>query len=39
MLTRILFVIVSTASVAVPGILVYLVLWLVMPNASAESYR
>jgi len=39
MLTRILFVIVSTASVAVPGILVYLILWLVMPNASAESYR
>ena len=39
MLTRILFVIVSTASVAVPGILVYIILWLVMPNATAASYR
>lgn len=39
MLTRILFVIISTASAAVPGILIYLILWLVMPNATAESYR
>ncbi|WP_131667815.1 PspC domain-containing protein [Psychrobacter pygoscelis] len=39
MLTRILFVIISTASVAVPGILVYIILWLVMPNATAASYR
>ena len=39
MLTRILFVIISTASAAVPGILVYIILWLVMPNATAASYR
>lgn len=38
-LTRLLFVIVSCASVAVPGILVYIVLWVMMPNASADSYR
>lgn len=38
-LTRLLFVVVSTMSVAVPGILVYLVLWLIMPNATASSYR
>lgn len=37
-LTRILFVIISSASAAVPGILIYLVLWLIMPNATAESY-
>lgn len=39
MLTRLVFVVVSTASVAVPGILIYLILWLVMPNASEASYR
>ena len=38
-LTRLLFVIISCASVAVPGILVYLVLWFVMPNAQSSSYR
>lgn len=38
-LTRLLFVIVSCASAAVPGILIYLVLWVMMPNASADSYR
>lgn len=38
-LTRLLFVIVSCASVAVPGILVYIVLWVMMPNAGADSYR
>ena len=38
-LTRILFVIISTASVAVPGILIYLLLWLIMPNANSQSYR
>lgn len=37
-LTRILFVIISSASAAVPGILIYLVLWLIMPKATAESY-
>ncbi|SJM67776.1 PspC domain-containing protein [Psychrobacter piechaudii] len=37
-LTRILFVIISTASAAVPGILIYLILWLIMPKATADSY-
>lgn len=37
-MVRLLFVIVSCASVAVPGILIYLVLWLVMPNATPSSY-
>jgi phage shock protein PspC (stress-responsive transcriptional regulator) len=31
-LVRVLFVIVSIASAAFPGILVYLLLWLLMPN-------
>jgi phage shock protein PspC (stress-responsive transcriptional regulator) len=31
-LVRILYVVVSVVSVAFPGILVYLVLWLVMPQ-------
>ncbi|CAM4012140.1 PspC domain-containing protein [Psychrobacter arenosus] len=39
MITRLLFVILSSASVAVPGILIYIILWVVMPNASASSYR
>lgn len=30
---RLLFVIVSCASVAVPGILIYLILWFLMPLA------
>ncbi|WP_230658633.1 PspC domain-containing protein [Psychrobacter sp. I-STPA10] len=38
-LTRILFVVVSTASAAVPGILIYIILWLIMPNATAASYQ
>lgn len=33
------FVIISSASVAVPGILIYLVLWILMPEATDESYR
>ena len=33
-LVRILFVILSIASVAFPGIIVYLILWLVMPEGS-----
>lgn len=37
-LVRLAFVIVSCASVAVPGILIYLVLWILMPNATDESY-
>ena len=35
---RILFVIISCASVAVPGILIYLILWILMPNATPDSY-
>lgn len=31
-LTRVLFVIVSIASAAFPGILVYLILWLLIPE-------
>jgi len=34
-LLRVVFVIGSIASVAFPGILVYLVLWLLMPNQTA----
>lgn len=37
-ITRLLFVIVSSVSAGVPGILIYLVLWLVMPNANSQSY-
>lgn len=33
-LLRILFVILSIASVAFPGIIVYLILWLVMPEGN-----
>lgn len=32
---RVLYVVLSIASAAFPGILVYLILWLVMPNAPA----
>lgn len=38
-ITRLLFVIISTASAAVPGIFIYLLLWIVMPNASQASYQ
>jgi len=31
-LVRVLYVVVSIASVAFPGILVYIILWLVMPE-------
>jgi phage shock protein C len=37
-LVRVLFVIVSIASAAFPGILVYLILWIAMPNAPAETW-
>ena len=33
-LVRVLYVVVSILSVAFPGILVYLILWIVMPKAS-----
>jgi phage shock protein PspC (stress-responsive transcriptional regulator) len=36
---RILYVVVSCASVAFPGILAYLVLWLIMPKAPASELR
>ena len=38
-LTRVMFVILSCASVAVPGILIYIILWIMMPNSGADSYR
>lgn len=38
-LVRLLFVIISCVSVAVPGIMIYLVLWFIMPNAQPSSYR
>ncbi|MEO6519495.1 MAG: PspC domain-containing protein [Pseudoxanthomonas sp.] len=34
-LLRVLFVIVSIASAAFPGILVYLILWMLMPDEAA----
>ncbi|OAV36994.1 putative stress-responsive transcriptional regulator [Moraxella catarrhalis] len=37
-MVRIAFVIISSLSAAVPGILIYLVLWLIMPNATPNSY-
>jgi phage shock protein PspC (stress-responsive transcriptional regulator) len=33
-LVRILFVLVSVLSAAFPGIIVYIVLWILMPNAA-----
>jgi phage shock protein PspC (stress-responsive transcriptional regulator) len=38
-LLRLIFVLVSVMSAAFPGILVYLVLWLVMPKQQYDSYR
>lgn len=38
MMVRLLFFIISTASAAVPGILIYFVLWIVMPKATDDSY-
>lgn len=34
-LTRVLYVIVSILSAAFPGLLAYVILWIVMPQASA----
>lgn len=39
MWVRILFVVISSLSVAVPGILIYIVLWIIMPNATNDSYQ
>ena len=36
---RLLFVIISTLSAAVPGILIYIILWIIMPKASNQSYQ
>jgi len=36
---RVLYILVSILSAAFPGILVYLVLWLVMPKAPREASR
>jgi phage shock protein C len=35
-IVRILYVVVSAVSVAFPGILAYLVLWIIMPKAPEE---
>jgi len=35
-IVRILYILVSIFSVAFPGILVYIILWVVMPPADAE---
>ena len=35
-MTRILYVLVSILSAAFPGILVYIILWIVMPEAGSE---
>ena len=39
MWVRLLFVIISSLSAAVPGILIYIVLWIIMPKASQSSYN
>lgn len=36
-LLRIIFVLVSVCSAAVPGFMIYLILWLVMPNTSVHK--
>ena len=36
---RVLFVIISSLSAAVPGILIYIILWIVMPKANPQSYQ
>jgi len=37
-MTRILYVVVSVASAGFPGMLVYLILWIAMPNAPAKTW-
>ena len=37
-MVRVLYVIVSIASAAFPGILVYIILWIAMPEASSERW-
>lgn len=36
---RLIFFIVSAVSAAVPGLFIYIILWIVMPKATASSYR
>jgi phage shock protein PspC (stress-responsive transcriptional regulator) len=36
---RVLFVIISSLSAAVPGILIYIILWIIMPKATSASYE
>lgn len=38
MLTRIIFFVVSSLSAGVPGLVIYIVLWIVMPKATEASY-
>jgi len=37
-MVRVLYVIVSVVSAAFPGILVYIILWIAMPEASSERW-
>lgn len=39
MWVRLLFFIVSTLSAGVPGILIYIILWIIMPKATNQSYE
>ncbi|MBP2280088.1 phage shock protein C [Psychrobacter sp. PL15] len=39
MWVRILFVVISSLSAAMPGILIYIILWVIMPNASDQSHE
>jgi phage shock protein PspC (stress-responsive transcriptional regulator) len=36
---RLMYVIVSIFSAAFPGIIVYIILWILMPRATADDYR
>ena len=36
---RILFVVISSLSAAVPGLLIYIILWIIMPKSSNQSYQ
>ncbi|MGO2278338.1 MULTISPECIES: PspC domain-containing protein [unclassified Psychrobacter] len=36
---RVLFVVISSLSAAVPGILIYVLLWIIMPKANSQSYQ
>lgn len=36
---RVLYVVISAASAAFPGILVYILLWIIMPSTDRDDYR